>query len=144
MRSLWTGNECRAKHHKRRYWQPGEELTDRDRLLLRPLLDRAAELGHTPTQKEMQGISVLNERFRHWQHAVMAAGLPWLDESEQHRLRAEARKEMVLGDKGSCLVLQNDDRQAVELPVSSQVHEPQVGSLNGCGQKGLKRKGETT
>lgn len=70
-------------------WTPGEPLTDSDRELLQPLIDRAAENGMTPTVKEISTASQIKNRFRIWKNAVMAAGLPPLNSANQTQLREE-------------------------------------------------------
>jgi hypothetical protein len=78
---------------RQRYWEPGDELTERDLELLEPLRRRARELGYTPTQADMPDITAIKSRFRVWRDAVAAAGLPWLNTPEQQRRRSEARKQ---------------------------------------------------
>jgi len=74
------------------YWRPGDIITENDRQLLQAVLDRASELGYTPTKREVQGISRLKGRFRTWRNVIAAANLTWLDAPEQQQLRADARK----------------------------------------------------
>ena len=68
-------------------WNPGDPLTDSDRELLKPLIDRARETGMTPTVREIPTSTKIKSRFRIWKNAVMAAGLPALNSAEQTQLR---------------------------------------------------------
>ncbi len=74
------------------YWQPGDPLTEDDRALLAPLLERARELGRTPVRREVESADAIKRRFRTWGNAVRAAGLPWVNFPEQRRLAEEARR----------------------------------------------------
>ena len=75
-------------------WKPGDPLTDSDRELLQPLLDRARETGMTPTVKEIPSASKIKSRFRIWKNAVYAAGLQSLNSAEQTQLREEMYRRM--------------------------------------------------
>jgi hypothetical protein len=77
---------------KARYWKPGDPLTERDRLILQPLLKRAKELGRSPTRSEVRDINHIKHRFRIWENALCAAGLPSLRNLEQQKLRDEAKQ----------------------------------------------------
>lgn len=68
-------------------WVPGESLTDRDKEILQPLLEKALELGRTPTKGEVKSAGIVKGRFRLWEYAILAAGLPQLRDPEQARLR---------------------------------------------------------
>jgi len=68
-------------------WIPGEPLTERDKEILRPLIEKAQELGRTPTKGEVWNAGIIKGRFRIWKNAIMAAGLPQLNDPEQSRLR---------------------------------------------------------
>ena len=58
-------------------------LTDTDREILKPLIEKAAELGYTPARAEVENSAKIKGRFRCWKDAVKAAGLPALNEPEQ-------------------------------------------------------------
>lgn len=73
-------------------WQPGQPLTPRDRALLRPLLDRARALGRTPEVSEIETSAAIKARFRIWKYAVLAVGLPAMNDPEQVRAREAARR----------------------------------------------------
>lgn len=75
-------------------WNPGDPLTDADRELLQPLIDKAKEIGMTPTTREVSSSAKIKSRFRIWKHAVMAAGLPSLNSTEQIQIR-QARAELL-------------------------------------------------
>ena len=74
-------------------WEPGDEVTQDDYILLQPLYERANELGFTPAQKHMSDdlnyVVTLKRRFRTWRNVVAAAGLPWLSNCEQQERRLE-------------------------------------------------------
>lgn len=74
-------------------WKPGQPLTEADLELLAPLIRRAEELGYTPTKAEMQNVNRIKSRFRTWGNAVTAAGLQPVNTSEQHQLRARAKRQ---------------------------------------------------
>ena len=73
-------------------WKPGEVLSEEDRRLLIPLKRRARELGYTPTKKEVPQCGRIKTRFRTWEDAVQAAGLPPLKSAEQQQLRRQTRE----------------------------------------------------
>ncbi|MDD3410877.1 MAG: hypothetical protein PHY12_08730 [Eubacteriales bacterium] len=73
-------------------WQPGDALTPRDEALLTPLRQKARELGRTPTVGEVPQAAALKARFRLWKHAVLAAGLPALNDPAQTRLREKEKR----------------------------------------------------
>lgn len=73
-------------------WNPGDPLTDADIELLQPLIDKAQEIGMTPTTREIPTSAKIKSRFRLWKYAVMAAGLPSLNSTEQIQIR-QARAE---------------------------------------------------
>lgn len=75
------------------FWEEGMPLTDADRELLRPLLEKAAELGYTPAKSEVVSNAKIKGRFRCWKDAVKAAGLTALNDPEQMRRRIKARLE---------------------------------------------------
>lgn len=72
-------------------WQVGEPLTPQDMEILQPLIERAAELGRTPKVSEIASSARIKARFRLWKHALLAAGLPALNDPEQVRLREAER-----------------------------------------------------
>lgn len=75
-----------------RPWQPGDALSDSDRALLQPLLDKAAALGRTPTVAEVPSAARIKARFRLWKNAALAAGLAPLNDPAQTRLREKETK----------------------------------------------------
>ena len=64
-------------------WLPGEKLTERDMEILQPLIDRAGELGRTPKVSEVASSALIKSRFRIWKYAVLAAGLPAMNDPGQ-------------------------------------------------------------
>ena len=74
-------------------WQIGDALTAQDRALLQPLLDKAAELGRTPMVGEVATSARIKARFRLWKNAVLACGLPALNDPMQTRLREKKQTE---------------------------------------------------
>ena len=70
------------------FWAEGQPLTDNDRLLLTPILVKAAELGYTPAKGEVPNAVHIKKRFRIWKDAVAAAGLPEHNDKVQMLLRA--------------------------------------------------------
>jgi hypothetical protein len=76
---------------KSKYWQPGDPLTEQDKIILEPLIRKASALGYTPSQSDMQDVSKIKLRFRTWGNAVKAAGLPWVNYADQQKLRADAK-----------------------------------------------------
>ena len=73
------------------FWEEGMELTQADRELLRPLIERAKELGYTPPRAQVPGCEKIKARFRCWKDAVKAAGLPSLKAAEEVKKRMEKR-----------------------------------------------------
>lgn len=73
------------------FWKRGEPLTAYDLEMLRPLLAKAKELGYTPTISEVPAAYKIKSRFRIWNDAVFAAGLPPLNDMDQRRKRKEAQ-----------------------------------------------------
>ncbi len=61
--------------------------TDRDMEILKPLIDKARELGRTPSVSEVPSAALIKSRFRIWKNAVSAAGLPAMNDPEQVRIR---------------------------------------------------------
>lgn len=80
-------------------WQPGEPLTEDDRTLLAPLIERAGELGRTPARREVAGAGAIKRRFRTWGNACRAAGLAWVNYPEQRRRAEAARRPHVAPDQ---------------------------------------------
>ncbi|MEA4943871.1 MAG: hypothetical protein VB080_05455 [Propionicimonas sp.] len=70
---------------------PGWSLVEQR--LLQPLLDAARSLGYTPSPRDVPGHSKIVRHFHNWNNAVAAAGLPNPNDPEQHRLRAQYRRE---------------------------------------------------
>lgn len=68
-------------------WQPDEPLTARDREILAPLIAKAKELGRTPMVSEVPSSALIKSRFRIWKYAVLAAGLPAMNDPDQVRIR---------------------------------------------------------
>ena len=75
------------------FWEEGMPLTDEDRKILRPLIEKAAELGYTPAKAEVENSAKIKGRFRCWKDAVKAAGLPAVNDPEQEKMRAAGRAE---------------------------------------------------
>ena len=73
------------------FWEEGMELTQADRELLRPLIERAKELGYTPPRAQVPGSEKIKARFRCWKDAVKAAGLPALNDPEQAAKRLKGK-----------------------------------------------------
>ena len=73
------------------FWEEGMELTQEDRELLRPLIERAKELGYTPPRAQVSGSEKIKGRFRCWKDAMKAAGLPDLNDPEQAAKRLEGK-----------------------------------------------------
>lgn len=69
------------------FWEEGMLLTDEDRAILRPLIEKAQELGYTPIRAEVPNNAKIKGRFRCWKDAVKAAGLPALNDPEQMKKR---------------------------------------------------------
>ena len=74
------------------FWEEGMPLTDEDRKILRPLIEKAAELGYTPAKAEVENSAKIKGRFRCWKDAVKAAGLPAVNDPEQARRRMAAKE----------------------------------------------------
>ena len=73
------------------FWSEGMPLTANDRALLQLLIEKAAELGYTPTISEVPNAGKIKKRFRCWKDAVSAAGLPSMREPEQIQRRMERK-----------------------------------------------------
>lgn len=58
-----------------------------DREILKPLIEKAAELGYTPAKAEVGNSAKIKGRFRCWKDAVKAAGLPAVNGPEQVKKR---------------------------------------------------------
>ena len=79
-------------HRKGNFWEEGMPLTDEDRKVLRPLIEKAAELGYTPAKAEVENSAKIKGKFRCWKDAVKAAGLPAVNDPEQVRRRMAAKE----------------------------------------------------
>lgn len=73
------------------FWEEGMPLTEKDLEILRPLIERAEELGYTPAKAEVPNAGKIKGRFRCWKDAVKAAGLPSEKGKEQAEKRMAAR-----------------------------------------------------
>lgn len=73
------------------FWEEGMPLTDEDRKILRPLIEKAAELGYTPAKAEVENSAKIKGRFRCWKDAVKAAGLPAVNDPVQAKKQLDAR-----------------------------------------------------
>ena len=73
-------------------WKPGDLLSEADHILLQPMIEKACELGRTPTVSEVADAARIKSRFRIWKNAVLAAGLPALNSPEQVRLREKRER----------------------------------------------------
>lgn len=69
------------------FWESGQHLSEKDKEILRPLIEKAKQLGRTPTKSEVESAGLIKGRFRIWKNAVKAAGLPPLNDREQTLLR---------------------------------------------------------
>ena len=58
-----------------------------DREILKPLIEKAAELGYTPAKAEVGNSAKIKGRFRCWKDAVKADGLPVVNDPEQVKKR---------------------------------------------------------
>ena len=87
-------------------WKIGDPLTDEDRALLAPLIERARQTGLTPTVREIPTSPRIKSRFRLWKYAVMAANLPALTSPDQVRMRQEMYR----------LQRENEDKETEDLP----------------------------
>ena len=74
-------------------WKPGQPLTAEDRAILAPLLARARELGRSPKVGEVPEAARIKARFRIWKYALMAEGLPVMNDPEQVRAREKEKLE---------------------------------------------------
>ena len=75
------------------FWSEGMPLTEADRQLLQPLIDRAEELGYTPIVSEVPTAGKIKGRFRCWKDALKAAGLPSEKEPGQVAKRLAAKEQ---------------------------------------------------
>ena len=75
------------------FWQEGMPLTEADREILKPLIEKAEELGYTPTKAEVTNSAKIKGRFRCWKDAVKAAGLPAVNDPEQVKKRIMVKAE---------------------------------------------------
>lgn len=81
------GHDCREK---RNYWKPGDVLTAQDQAMLHVVVRTYRTLGYTPTKREVPNADSLRKRFRTWKRVMEAAGLPYLNESDQMRKKQKA------------------------------------------------------
>lgn len=90
-----NGAGTRAKRGRpmKGQWKPGQPLTEEDRAILVPLLARARELGRSPKVGEVPEAARIKARFRIWKYALMAAGLPVMNDPEQVRAREKEKNE---------------------------------------------------
>lgn len=72
---------------KKHFWRRGEPLTPQDVALLKPVAQRALELGRSPTRGEVESRAEIRQRFRIWEDVLFAIGLPSLKDPQQVRLR---------------------------------------------------------
>ena len=73
------------------FWKPGQPLTDEDRRLLAPLIQKANELGRSPKVSEIPSSARIKARFRIWKNALTAANLPGMNDPEQTRAREKKK-----------------------------------------------------
>lgn len=83
-----SNSERQAAKIRAAKWSPGMPLTEREHELLKPLLEKASELGRTPKVKEVPESGKIKTHFRLWKHALAAAGLPPLSEPAQMMMRS--------------------------------------------------------
>lgn len=88
MASSATGKKKRLPS-KSNVWQPGDPITDADRALLKPIIEAAAELGFSPPLARIPNGGQIKKRFRIWNNALLAAGLPKMTDPNQTRLREQ-------------------------------------------------------
>ena len=90
--SNWKYQEIiSSRTEKKRFWRRGEALTEQDILLLKPVAQKALELGRSPTRREAGNLAEIRRRFRIWEDVLYAIGLPSLKDPEQVRLRTEQK-----------------------------------------------------
>lgn len=70
-------------------WKPGEPLTQKDQDMLNVLVRKYEQLGYVPSQKEVPNARAIKKRFRIWNDAIAAAGLPINCKSGQSRIRTK-------------------------------------------------------
>lgn len=91
-----TGGYCyyrgRSYNREPNLWRPGEPLTAKDHDLLSVLIRRYNQLGYVPSQREAPNARAIKKRFRIWNDAVAAAGLPTCHTSIQGRIRAKKQE----------------------------------------------------
>lgn len=78
---------------KKQFWQIGEELTEQDIALLKPVVQQALKLRRSPTRKEVENSNEIRKRFRIWEDVLYAIGLPSLKDPAQVKLRAAEKQE---------------------------------------------------
>jgi len=85
----------RGTEQDTRYWRPGAPLTEQDKEILAPMIALAEAIGRTPTRGDMRGIRKdrIKSRFRTWQNAILAAGLPNINAPEQKDAQAAAKQQ---------------------------------------------------
>lgn len=79
-------NELKPKN-KSGQWKPGQALTEEDYELLKPIVEVARILGHTPRVQDVPNADKIKNRFRIWKNALLAAGFPLYSAPEQEVLR---------------------------------------------------------
>lgn len=71
-------------------WKPGDKLTAKDEKLLESIRIAYKHLGYPPAKHDVPNAAAIKSRFRLWSDALMAAGIPQINDPEQRRKRDEA------------------------------------------------------
>ena len=80
----------RKNYNVSSYWQPGQELTKNDNLLLNEVINFYKDNGFTPTKDDISNVVELKARFRTWKNVLVAAKLPSRNDPENQRKRMNA------------------------------------------------------
>lgn len=86
-----AGMHMKRERQMNGQWKPGQPLTKEDQAILAPLIARARELGRSPKVGEVSEAARIKARFRIWKYALMAAGLPVMNDPEQVRAREKEK-----------------------------------------------------
>lgn len=72
---------------RKKFWKPGDELTEDDKKLLQIVWELYSILGRTPKKSECTKSYLLKVRFRTWNNVILACGLPSLNTKEEMEKR---------------------------------------------------------